>query len=133
MIMNQRSDIYYEAGLELLSKRLYSQSIACFYYSVLQKMWYSLTVSPLHPMAYENQNPLDENIHERTREDVIMRLSRSKDVEKVNDLFRDKLLPLRKKADYEPALCSLEECVSSREWCESLRRILDECFRPKAD
>lgn len=129
MIMNQRSDIYYNAGLELLSKRLYSQSISCFYYSVLQKMWYSLTVSPLRPMSYENQNPLDEDIHERTLEDITMRLIGRKDVEKVNDLFRDKLLPLRKKADYEPALCSLEECVDSREWCESLRRLLDERFR----
>lgn len=131
MIMNQRSDVYYKAGLELLSKRLYSQSIACFYYSVLQKMWYSLTVSPLHPMAYENQNPLDENIHERTLEDITLRLIRRKDIKKMNELFRDKMLPLRKKADYDPALCSQKECVECREWCESLRRLLDERFRSK--
>lgn len=132
MIMNQRSDVYYKAGLELLSKRLYSQSIACFYYSVLQKMWYSLTISPLRPMAYEEQNPLDEDIHERTREDITLRLTGRKDIEKVNDLFRDKLLPLRKKADYEPTLCTLEECTDSRMWCESLRRLLDERFSSKA-
>lgn len=130
MIMNQRSDIYYKAGLELLSKQLYSQSIACFYYSVLQKMWYSLTISPLRPMAYEDQNPLDEDIHERTLNDISMRLTGRKDVEKMNDLFRYKLLPLRKKADYEPTLCTLDECVDCREWCESLRRLLDERFRP---
>lgn len=87
MVMNQRSDVYYKAGLELLSKRLYSQSIACFYYSVLQKMWYSLTVSPLRPMAYKDQNPLDENIHERTLEDIISRLIGRKDIEKVNVTF----------------------------------------------
>ena len=87
MIMNQRSDVYYKAGLELLSKRLYSQSIACFYYSVLQKMWYSLTVSPLRPMAYENQNPLDENIHERTLEDITLRLIGRKDIEKRMSYF----------------------------------------------
>ena len=132
MIMNQRSDIYYKAGIELLSKRLYSQSIACFYYSVLQKMWYSLTVSPLCPMAYEDQNPLDENIHERTLEDITLRLTGRKDIEKMNELFRDKMLPLRKKADYDPALCSQEECVDCREWCESLRRLLNERFKPKA-
>ncbi len=131
MIMNQRSDVYYKAGLELLSKRLYSQSIACFYYSVLQKMWYSLTVSPLHPKAYEDQNPLDEDIHIRTLENITSRLRR-KDREKINELFRDKMLPLRKKADYDSALCSQEECVECREWCESLRRLLDERFRPKA-
>lgn len=132
MIMNQRSYVYYKAGIELLSKRLYSQSIACFYYSVLQKMWYSLTVSPLRPMAYENQNPLDENIHERTLEDITLRLIGRKDIEKMNELFRDKMLPLRKKADYDSALCSQEECVECRGWCESLRRLLDERFRPKA-
>lgn len=131
MVMNQRSDVYYKAGLELLSKRLYSQSIACFYYSVLQKMWYSLTVSPLRPMAYKDQNPLDENIHERTLEDIISRLIGRKDIEKVNVLFRDNMLPLRKKADYDSALCSQEECVECRGWCESLRRLLDERFRPK--
>lgn len=129
MIMNQRSDIYYNAGLELLSKRLYSQSIACFYYSVLQKMWYSLTISPLRPMAYEDQNPLDEDIHERTLEDITLRLTGRKDVERVNDLFRNKLLPLRKKADYESTQCTLEECADCRAWCESLRRLLDERFK----
>lgn len=132
MIMNQRSDIYYNAGIELLSKRLYSQSIACFYYSVLQKMWYSLTVSPLRPMAYEDQNPLDENIHERTLEDITLRLNGRKDIEKMNELFRDKMLPLRKKADYDPDLCSEDECADCREWCDSLRRLLDERFKPKA-
>lgn len=129
MIMNQRSDVYYEAGLELLSKQLYSQSIACFYYSVLQKMLYSLTVSPKRPMEYEDQNPLDEDIHERTLIDIISRLNRYKDVEKMKDYFRNKMLPLRKKADYEPDRCSLEECVNCREWCESLRRLLDERFK----
>lgn len=132
MIMNQRSDIYYNAGIKLLSKRLYSQSIACFYYSVLQKMWYSLTISPLRPMAYENQNPLDENIHERTLEDITLRLNGRKDIEKMNELFRDKMLPLRKKSDYDPDLCSEDECADCRKWCESLRRLLDERFKPKA-
>jgi len=130
MIMNQRSDVYYNAGLELLSKKLYSQSIACFYYSVLQKMWYSLTVSSSRPMSYENQNPLDENIHERTLEDIISRLIKPKDVEKMKELFR-KMLSLRKKADYEPELCSQVECADCRNWCESLRRFLDERFRNK--
>ncbi len=129
--MNQRSDIYYNAGLKLLSQRLYSQSIACFYYSVLQKMLYSLTVSPFRPIKYEDQNPLDEDIHKRTLEDIITRLNGRKKVEKMNELFRDKLLPLRKKADYEPAQCTQEECVECRAWCESLRRLLDEQFSPK--
>lgn len=133
MIMNQRSNIYFKAGVELLSKGLYSQSIACFYYSALQKMWYSLTISTLHPMAYENQNPLDENIHKRTLENISLNITRHKDLEKVNDLFRDKLLPLRKKADYEPDLCSLEECVECRAWCESLRSLLNERFKPKTN
>lgn len=130
--MNQRSDVYYKAGLELLSRRLYSQSIACFYYSVLQKMWYSLTVSPLRPMAYEDQNPLDEDIHERTLGNIISRLTIRRDVEKIKEFFHENMLPLRKKADYSPTLCSQEECVECREWCESLRRLLDERFRPKA-
>lgn len=131
MIMNQRSYVYYKAGLELLSKQLYSQSIACFYYSVLQKMWYSITVSPLHPMDYEDQNLLNEDIHERTLENITSRLKGRKDIEKMNELFRDKMLPLRKKADYDPVQCSQEECVECREWCESLRRLLEERFRPK--
>lgn len=127
--MNQRSNVYYNAGLELLSKRLYSQSIACFYYSVLQKMWYSLTISPLHPLGYEAQNPLDEDIHERTYENIISRLINKKDVEKVKSFFREGLLPLRKKSDYEPEQCTLEECVDCRNWCESLRRLLEERFK----
>ena len=131
MIMNQRSDVYYNAGLELLSKRLYSQSIACFYYSVLQKMLYSLTISPLRRKAYEDQNPLDENIHKRTLEDITSRINGRKDIEKINELFRDKMLPLRKKADYEPAQCYIEECAECRGWCESLRRLLDERFKTK--
>ena len=129
--MNNRSDIYYKSGIQLLSQHLYSQSIACFYYSVLQKMFYSLTVSSVHPIAYEKQNPLGEDIHRRTLEDINLRLTKQKDVEKMNSIFRDKMLPLRKKADYEPVICSLEECVECREWCESLRRLLDEQFRPK--
>lgn len=129
--MNQRSDVYYKSGIELLSKHLYSQSIACFYYSVLQKMLYSLTVSSIRPKAYVDQNPLDEDIHKRTLEDINLRLNKQKDIEKMNSIFRDKMLPLRKKADYELVICSLEECVECREWCESLRRLLDEQFRPK--
>lgn len=133
MIMNQRSDVYYNAGLALLSKKLYSQSIACFYYSVLQKMLYSLTISPIRPIDYKDQNPLDEDIHKRTLDDIISRLSSRKDTDKINCLFRDKMLPLRKKADYEPDLCSQVECAECRGWCESLRKLLDERFKPNVD
>lgn len=127
--MNQRSEVYYNAGLELLSKRLYSQSIACFYYSVLQLMWYSLTVSHIRPLSYDSQNPLNEDIHERTSTDIKSRLVNKKDVEKVKALFDDKLLPLRKKADYSQEQCTLDECTECRDLCESLRKLLKDRFR----
>lgn len=82
-------------------------------------------------MAYENQNPLDEDIHERTLENIIARLVNKRDVEKITSLFNDGLLPLRKKADYDSEQCTQEECANCRAWCESLRRLLDERFRSK--
>lgn len=130
--MDKRSEAYYQAGVELLSKQLYCQGIACFYYSVLQMMWYSLTVSPLRPLDYDSQNPLDEDIHKRTLENIISRLSDSRDVDRVNYLFRDNMLPLRKKADYDPEMCTLDECALCREWCDSLRSLLGKRFKHQA-
>ena len=83
-------------------------------------------------MAYEDQNPLDENIHERTLEDITLRLNGRKDIEKMNELFRDKMLPLRKKADYGKVAVSVFDwssfgfrCRASGDtgaWCTLLSR-----------
>lgn len=129
--MDVRSQIYYQAGVNLLSARLYDQSIACFYYSVLQKMMYSLTVSKRNPIPYENQNPLDENIHKRMLSDIVQRINTS-DSGVFQSLFLNDLLPKRKTADYEQTDITMDACVEYRALCDRMLSILKRYFNPNA-
>lgn len=126
--MDERSQKYYDAGVSLLSAKLYDQSIACFYYSVLQRMMYSLTIDKKSPIEYDKQNPLNEDIHKRILSDIIQRVNNSNSADKIKDLFLNHLLPTRKKADYEQAELSEAECLDCREWCEALNAILKRYF-----
>lgn len=129
--MNVRSQNYYQAGVNLLSARLYEQSIACFYYSVLQRMMYSLTVSKNNPVPYDNQNPLDENIHKRMLSDIVQRINTS-DSGVFQSLFLDDLLPKRKGADYEQTELTMDDCVEYRALCDRLLSMLKRYFNPNA-
>ena len=130
--MRERSKSFYNAGISLLSQKCYDQSIVCFYYSVLQRMMYSLTVSRKRPVAYEKQNPLDEKLPFRMLEDIVLRMDSryQRDIETVKEYFGKKLYSARKKADYSQELCSQDECVECRSMCEKVNSILDRFFNP---
>lgn len=128
--MNNKSEQYYQAGLELLQEKLYDQSVVCFYYSVLQQMMYSLTIAENNPVAYENQNPLDENLPFRICNDVIQRIKGTykKDIEYIREKFLMGLLAYRHKADYSGDSITQLECLDCREWCEGSRSRLKKLF-----
>lgn len=129
--MKDRCGHYYNAGLEMLSHKMYGQSVICFYFSVLQQMMYSLKISADRPIEYEKQNPLNESVHERIPTDIIQRVKMPREANSIKELFGE-VLELRKKADYSPSPITLEECLECREKCESLKSKLHRFFKEKA-
>lgn len=128
--MNNRSEQNYQAGLALLRMGMYDQSVVCFYYSVLQQMMYSLNISKLRPIPYDEQNPLDENLPYRIFGDVVERIKSTykNDISYLRENFLYGLLELRHKADYAAEEITQLECLDCREWCEGSRARLTKLF-----
>lgn len=53
--MDIKSTRSFNAGLSLIANKFYSQSIHCFYYSVLQMMKFKLATCSINPIDYEGQ------------------------------------------------------------------------------
>ncbi len=130
--MLRRSKDNKKAALLLMGKRNYDGSVVAFYYSVLQRMMYSLNETERIPLSYDLQKPLDGNIHYFVLNEVRRRIVNKKDSENFKDLFED-LFSFRKKADYEEASITQEECVECRAIYENLIYKLDRFFPIKAE
>ena len=52
--MDSKSALSLDAGNKLVADKLYTQSVHCFYYSVLQMMMYRLTQCKDNAFSYED-------------------------------------------------------------------------------
>ena len=129
--MLTRSEDNGRAALLLLSKCNYDGSAVAFYYSVLQRMMYALNEAEKRPLAYENQNPLNEELHHKILQEIINRIGNKKQEDDFEELFEE-LFNLRKKADYSSDSISQEECTQCRGLHEKLMARLDRFFPVKA-
>ena len=116
-----------KAALFLLGKRYYDGSVVAFYYSVLHRMMYALNEHKNHPLPYERQNPLNENIHLKILTELGNRFSNHKEEQAFREQFL-KLFDFRKKADYQGASITLDECLECRSLSEGLISKLNRYF-----
>lgn len=129
--MLRRSEENLKAALLLLGGHNYDGSAVAFYYSVLQRMMYALNEAEKRPLAYENQNPLNEELHHKVLQEIINRIGNKKQEDDFEELFEE-LFNLRKKADYSSDSICQEECVKCRDLYEKLMARLDRFFPVRA-
>lgn len=129
--MLRRSEVNLKAALLLLEKRNYDGSAVAFYYSVLQRMMYALNEAEKRPLAYEAQNPLNEELHHKILQEIINRIGNKKQEDDFEELFEE-LFNMRKKADYSSDSISQEECAQCRGLYDKLIARLDRFFPVKA-
>lgn len=121
--MNVKSDNSYKAGIELINKKFYTQSIHCLYYSVLQLMMYKLAMAKEHPLSYQEQEAkrilYRSSTHDWLYGEIRNRLSR-----RVRDSFQSDfhfLKQRRVEADYEKRLFSADDSLECRAVSERMR------------
>lgn len=129
--MLQQSRDNERAALLLMEKRNYDGSVVAFYYSVLQRMMYALNEAEKNPLPYDQQKPLDGNIHYFILSEVRRRIKNRKESENFKEQFGDLFL-FRKKADYKAENITQEECVECRMTYEGLMYRLNRFFPIKA-
>lgn len=129
--MLQRSRNNERAALLLMGKRNYDGSVVAFYYSVLQRMMYALNEAERNPLPYDQQKPLDGNIHYFILSEIRSRIMNRRESEIFKEQFED-LFSFRKKADYKAESISQEECAECRTTYEGLMYKLNRFFPIKA-
>jgi len=129
--MLKRSNENKNAALLLMGKRNYNGSVVAFYYSVLQRMMYALNEVESNPLPYDQQKPLDGNIHYFILNEVRSRIANRRESENVKGQFEE-LFSFRKKADYKEENITQDECVECRTIYDGLISKLNRFFPIKA-
>lgn len=125
--MLKRSEDSRKAARLLLDNRKYDGAVAAYYYSVLQRMMYALNEDVKRPLSYEQQNPLNENIHNRILTEIINRFTNNSEGTAFRNIF-EKLSDFRKKADYTADSITQDECAMCRSLYEQLIGKLNRFF-----
>lgn len=120
--LDEKSDRSMRAGQALISQGYFTQSVHCFYYSVLQMMKYKLAHCSVDRKTYEEQESLiirnNKSTHDWLFAEIPPRLNRKSKVVFVED-FRS-LKSSRKEADYSDHDFTLEESLDCRHTAERL-------------
>lgn len=128
--MLKRSEDSSKAACLLLDKRKYDGAVASYYYSVLQRMMYALNEDEKRPLPYEQQNPLNEDIHNRILTEIFNRFTNNNEGKAFRNTF-EKLSGFRKKADYAADSITQNECIECRSLYEQLMGKLNRFFPVK--
>lgn len=121
--MNVKSDDSFDAGVELINKKFYTQSIHCLYYSVLQLMMYKLAVAKDHPLSYEQQKA-KKALFSSSTHDWLFSEIRGRFSGRVRNVFQEDFHFLKQQridADYERRVFTDEDSLKCRELSERLR------------
>lgn len=120
--MNNKSVRSFEAGNKLIACKLYTQSIHCFYYSVLQMMMHRLSVCSDRPLDLNQQKEkariFNTSTHDWLFSEIRNKLNRSGRVI-FSETFRN-LKTCRIEADYGERSFDQEESVECKENAEKL-------------
>lgn len=123
MQLDIKSQNSYNVGVRLIGLREYTQSIHCLYYSVIQKMKYSLKHAKSNPMDYKQQedkrNLNSCSTHEWLLSEVINRFKDYKEGARFSNDFRS-LKEERVAADYDERSFTLDESADCRERADRL-------------
>ena len=120
--MDVKSARSFEAGNKLVANKLYTTSIHCFYYSVLQMMMFKLTKCKDNAMTYEEQKEkirlFNSSTHDWLFSEIRNKLKKKSRVVFIED-FKD-LRNDRVGADYNLRAFSMIESVGCRQKAENL-------------
>lgn len=121
--MLNKSLIYKNAALRLLSEGMYSQAVSMFYFTALQKMMYAYAEKTTPRMAYEDQIKQEVDTHECVFNGVYQAINQN-EKEKFKEIFWD-LHKIRKVAEYDSQLISQDEAVEARSMSEHIEGYLN--------
>lgn len=123
MQLDVKSQNSFNVGVKLIGLREYTQSIHCLYYSVVQKMKYSLKHAKDNPLDYPQQEEkrrlFSTSTHDWLFSEVMKRFASYKDRARFSNDFKF-LKDERVAADYDEKSFSQEQSADCRDKAESL-------------
>ena len=122
-----RSEENCKAAKLLLEKHQFDACVVAYYYSILQRMMYALNEYEGRPFTYERQSALKKDFHDNILIEIKNRIANKKYEDSFEELF-EALLEYRKKADYQAASITLDECTECRSLYDGLIWRLDRYF-----
>ena len=120
--------IEYQKASEVLFKDSeYNNCCTCLYYSALHRMMYAIVHDPQHPRAYDDLNPLDENLHKRIFSSILNKITNKRDEDIIKDSFNG-LFDLRHIADYNPDSLTQDDAFTAKQLHSSLMGVMRNRF-----
>ncbi len=121
--MNRKSEMLARAGQQLINSGFYTESIHCWYYSVLQMMKYALANSTNRSLTYSNQESKGKQSvgfsHDWLKFEICNRITNSR----IKNVFEEDFSVLKEErvsADYKLKVFSQIEAVTCRETSERM-------------
>lgn len=114
--MNQKSMISFNCGVALLNnKTYYSQSVHCFYFSLIQLMKFKLASLKTNAISYSEQSEKSKNesSHRWLSEQIYLNFANKKNGNNFLDVF-NRLKSYRVVSDYGERHLTQEECADCR-------------------
>lgn len=121
--MDLKSKSSLDAGDILLSKGCYSQSVHCFYYSVLQMMKHCLAHCKVNPLDYSAQDEKAKLNNKSSHEWLVSEIKPRFSNRKMREGFDEDFALLKKErvaADYSPRQFSQDEGASCKSAAERM-------------
>lgn len=122
--MDARSESYLMAAQKLRDVGKYNTATALAYYAAFMYMRYVWAHASAVAKDYENQNPLNEEIHKRVFQSVKNYLETNNGNGRGFEILVDELFALRKKADYEQGDVGKTECGVAVDCAEKLIKMM---------
>lgn len=124
--MLNKSLIYKEAAMRLLSMEKYAPSVSMFYYAALQKTMYVCAKKLTNGIQYKDQTRPEVDTHKCVSECVARSINR-KERDNFKDIF-GKFHDLRKMAEYGPISITKDMVAEARNYFELIEGYLNRNF-----
>lgn len=119
--MKQKALKTLDAAQKLINAQLYTQSVHCSYYAILQYMKYMLATTTVRPIPYAQQNDQPSmDSHTYILREVRSRLSNNTSIQVKFEQSVQNLRHLRVEADYTIKEFTAEESAEARQFADGI-------------